>query len=88
MSGNVEEEKTEGTKIVPLDLAAKVTTVKTVDAKGPILVAGAPLRGMRVLTQPTSVQSSVGGSTIITTNIVPQGVLKSGKSFTLYSCLQ
>lgn len=78
MSGNIEEEKTEGTKIVPLDLASKVSAVKTVDGKGQLLVSGTPLRGMRVITQPTSGQSTVSGSTIITTNIVPSGVLKQG----------
>lgn len=81
MSGNGDEDKVEGTKIVPLDLASKVTNVKSMDGKTPLLVAGTPLRGMRVLAQSSSGQSNVGGSTIITTSLVPQAVLKPGIYF-------
>lgn len=88
MSGNSEEEKSEAGKIVPLDLASKVTTVKTVDGKAPLLIPGA-IRGgpLRVLAQsvPGTGQTSVGG-TMLTASIVPQ-VLKQGKIVVISSYL-
>lgn len=78
MSGNGDEDKLEQGKNVPLDLAAKITTVKAaLDGKGaPMVVAGQPLRNMRVLSQQGSGQGSVVTPTIISTNIVPQAILK------------
>ncbi|XP_031343789.1 histone deacetylase complex subunit SAP130 isoform X2 [Photinus pyralis] len=78
MSGTTEDEKSEAPKAFPLDLAAKIATVKTMDGKTPLVMTGQPLRNMRVLTQPASGnsgQTSVVTPAIITTNIVPQ-VLK------------
>lgn len=78
MSGTTEDEKSEAPKAFPLDLAAKITTVKTMDGKTPLVMTGQPLRNMRVLTQPASGnsgQTSVVTPAIITANIVPQ-VLK------------
>lgn len=77
MSGNGQDERLEPGKNIPLDLAAKITTVKAVDGKGaPMVVAGQPLRNMRVLSQQSSGQGSIVTPTIITTNIVPQAILK------------
>lgn len=75
MSGTGDEEKSETGKVVPLDLASKVATVKTVDGKAPLLIPG-PLR---VLTQSVSGsgQTTVTG-TMLTASIVPQAVLKQG----------
>ncbi|KAK5645713.1 hypothetical protein RI129_004177 [Pyrocoelia pectoralis] len=78
MSGTSEDDKPEVPKAFPLDLAAKLTTVKTMDGKTPLVMTGQPLRNMRVLTQQATVnsgQTSVVTPAIITTNIVPQ-VLK------------
>lgn len=83
MSDNRDEDKSELGKTFPLDLAAKITTVKTLDGKTPVVMTGQPLRNMRVLTQPASMnpgQSSVVTPTIITTNIVPQAVIKQCKT--------
>lgn len=70
-------------KGLPLDLARnQITTVRTVEGKGPLVMTSQTLRGMRVVQQPlptSSGSSSVGGQTIITTNIVPQAVLKPGR---------
>lgn len=80
MSSNADEDK-EAQKAMPLDLArSQITTVRAVDGKTPLLMTNQSLRGMRVLTQAVASSSnpaSVSGQTIITTNIVPQAVLKS-----------
>ncbi|KAL3283559.1 hypothetical protein HHI36_006698 [Cryptolaemus montrouzieri] len=78
MSANNEEEK-EFHKSVPLDLARnQITTVRTVEGKAPLVMSSQSLRGMRVLAQgiASSSSQSIAGPTIITSNIVPQAVLK------------
>ncbi|KAK9712395.1 Histone deacetylase complex subunit SAP130 C-terminus [Popillia japonica] len=82
MSTNADDEKTEAGKSFPLDLASKLSGIKTIDAK-PSLVSSQQLRNMRVLTHSSSSsgQTSVGTPTIITTNIMSQ-VLKQGQSQT------
>lgn len=83
MSGNTEEEKSESGKHLPLDLArTQIAAVKTVEGKGPVVMTGQHLRGMRVLTQAVSTgaaQTSVTAPTIITTNIFSPAVLKQGR---------
>ncbi|KAF5303061.1 hypothetical protein FQR65_LT08390 [Abscondita terminalis] len=84
MSGNVEEDKPESAKAFPLDLAAKLTSAKTMDGKAPLLVTTQPLRNMRVLAQQSgtsSGQTSIVTPTIISTSIVSQ-VLKQNDSRT------
>lgn len=81
MSSTSEEEK-DPQKAIPLDLARnQMTSVRTVEAKTPLVMTSQSLRNMRVLAQGVSSSNagSVGGPTIITTNLVPQAVLKSGK---------
>lgn len=81
MSSTSEEEK-DPQKAVPLDLARnQMTNVRTVEAKTPLVISQS-LRNMRVLAQGVSNSNtgSVGGPTIITTNLVSQAVLKSGKN--------
>uniref|UniRef100_A0A6P7F1A4 Histone deacetylase complex subunit SAP130-A n=1 Tax=Diabrotica virgifera virgifera TaxID=50390 RepID=A0A6P7F1A4_DIAVI len=77
MSTNPEDEK-DSPKAVPLDLARSITNVRTLEGKTPIVMTNQSLRGMRVLTQgvPSCNPSSLGGPTIITTNLVSQAVLK------------
>lgn len=80
MSSTSEEEK-DPQKAVPLDLARnQIANVRTVDAKTPLVMTSQSLRNMRVLAQGVSSSNtgSVGGPTIITTNLVSQAVLKSG----------
>lgn len=81
MSANTDDEKTEAGKSFPLDLASKLTNVKTIDAK-PSLVSPQQLRNMRLVTHSSSSsgQTSIGTPTIITTNIMSQ-VLKQGNHF-------
>lgn len=84
MSSTSEEEK-DPQKIVPLDLARnQMTNVRTVEAKAPLVMTSQSLRNMRVLAQSISSSNagSVGGPTIITTNLVPPAVLKSGEMHT------
>lgn len=78
MSTNTDDEK-DTPKAVPLDLARNISSVRTVEGKTPIVMTNQSLRGMRVLTQsvPGSNPSSLGGSTIIATNLVSQAVLKT-----------
>ncbi|CAH0558212.1 unnamed protein product [Brassicogethes aeneus] len=73
MSGQNDDDK-DIQKALPLDLARSQITA----GKGPLVMTGQSLRGMRVLqgALTTSTNTSVGGQTIITTNIVPQAVLK------------
>lgn len=83
MSSTSEEEK-DPQKAVPLDLARnQMTSVRTLEAKTPLMISGQSLRNMRVLPQGVSSSSggSVGGPTILTTNLVSQAVLKSGGIF-------
>lgn len=83
MSTNVEDDK-DSPKAVPLDLARnQITNIRTVDGKTPLLMSNQSLRGMRVLAQgvSSSTTSSLGGPTIITTNLVSQAVLKPGLLF-------
>lgn len=76
MSDNRDDEKSDAGKVGPLDLAPKVA-VKGIEGKTPLLV---PRAGhLRVLTSGTSAGQSGVGSTILTTNIVSQAVLKQGK---------
>lgn len=80
MSANADDEK-DSHKAVPLDLArSQVTNIRTVEAKTPIVMTSQSLRSMRVLTQgvASSNPTSIGGPTIITTNLVSQAVLKPG----------
>ncbi|XP_017773055.1 PREDICTED: histone deacetylase complex subunit SAP130-A isoform X2 [Nicrophorus vespilloides] len=78
MSGNPEDEKHEAGKSYPLDLAPKLTTMKTVDGKA--ILPGQSFRSVRVLTNAGS-QSSSAASTIISTNMVPQAaVIKQGQN--------
>lgn len=82
MNTNNDEDK-DSHKSVPLDLARnQITTVRTVEGKTPLVMTGQSLRGMRVLTQtlPSSGIQNVSGPTIITTNIVPQAVIKQDSS--------
>ncbi|XP_018325748.1 histone deacetylase complex subunit SAP130-A [Agrilus planipennis] len=79
MSGNGDEDKTEPGKTFPLDLAAKITTVKSVDCKTPLIMTGQALRNMRVLTPSSAVQTSLNTGNILTTNILSQAVLKQGE---------
>lgn len=81
MSSTSEEEK-DPQKAVPLDLARnQIANVRTVEAKAPLMMTSQSLRSMRVLAQGISNSNagSVGGPTIIATNLVTQAVLKSGK---------
>lgn len=84
MSANTDDEKTEPGKSFPLDLASKLTSIKTIDAK-PSLVSSQQLRNMRLVAHPSSSSGQIpsGTPTIITTNIVPQ-VLKQGNFYCFY----
>ncbi|XP_022913567.1 histone deacetylase complex subunit SAP130 [Onthophagus taurus] len=85
MSTNTEEEKSEAGKSFPLDLASKLTAVKTIDAKTPI-VTGQQLRGMRLLTHSSTGQGGIGAPTIITANmpqIIKQNTNQSQVSGTI-----
>lgn len=81
MSGNNEEEKSEGNKTTfPLDLAPKlVAAAKPVDVpKGTSLVMTQNLRQMRMLTQ-TAVSGTSSGTTAGTSiSVVPQNIIKPG----------
>lgn len=82
MSSTSEEEK-DSQKAVPLDLARnQMTNVRTVEAKTPLVMTSQSLRNMRVLAHGVSSSNAgpIGNSTIISTNLVPQAVLKSGSS--------
>lgn len=73
MSGN-EDDKSEGNKIYPLDLAPKMPVKPIEVPKGtPIVMATQPLRRVLAQTVPNS-----GGSSAPTINIVPQAMIKQG----------
>lgn len=88
MSSNNEDDK-ESQKAVPLDLARNpVATIRTAENKPPLVMTSQALRGMRVLTTQgvsSSNSTSLGGQTIITTNLVSQAVLKSGKNYSFFN---
>lgn len=79
---SISEEEKDSQKGVPLDLARnQVSSVRTVEAKTPLMMTSQSLRNMRVLAHsvPNSNSGSVAGPTIITTNLVSQAVLKTGE---------
>lgn len=81
MSSTGDDDK-DSQKAVPLDLARnQMSNVRTIEAKTPLVMTSQSLRNMRVLAQGVSSPNtgSVGGPTIITTNLVSQAVLKSGE---------
>lgn len=83
MSANAEDDK-DSPKAVPLDLARNpIATIRSVESKTPLVMTSQSLRGMRVLTTQgvsSSNPTSLGGQTIITTNLVSQAVLKPGET--------
>lgn len=79
MSGNNDEEKPEGSKVFPLDLASKLTMKPMEVTKGaPLVMTAQPLRGMRVLTPATGVGGGTTSVTGQTISIVPQAMIKQG----------